>query len=128
MNEAQIDNIVEQQRAADVDAEYGETITDTDYPEPEPRPRINPVIEFAVMLHDVMSYHMPDAVIAIGQSAYTKKPTVHVNREYFFRHLAPNWNVESKDVPAHGFVEHKIDFDLCDVFCIEEATFARVQQ
>ena len=124
--ENKIDKIVEQHRDADIDALCDEKITDADYPEPEPRPRINPVIEFAVMLHDAMNYHMPKTVISFGHSMTTGKPYVHVDKAYFMENLAKSWNVTSKDCVKYGFVEYKIDFDLCDVFCIEQATFERV--
>lgn len=125
--DAQIDKIVEQHRAADVDAEYDETITDVDYPEPEPRDRINPAVAFGAALSDLLSVRRFNGLITFGFDPVEGKPTIHLTADYFNRHLADNWTVTEEAFPSHGFVEKQIDFEPCKIFCIESCKFVRAK-
>ena len=133
--EKDIDSVVEQHRAADVDAlvdgngDAPWQVEDADYPKPEQDGRqamLNPAIEMALKLSDIKQFLGFSGLIGFSQSV-NGRPYVHVTDAYFDKHIAPGREVIEKDIPNHQSVERIVQFEGADVMCWTKAEYVRVK-
>ena len=80
----------------------------------------------AIALNDAFRAYEFDGLISIGHDMVANKIGVHVRKDYFDRHYHDG--ITSKEEPAHGYVQHSVDFGECYVYCIEHVTFKLVRE
>ena len=120
--------------AADVDAlvdgngDASWQVDDSDYPPVhEASERSAPTASLlAISLNDVFRAYEFDGLISISHDMVANKVGVHVRKDYFDRHYKDG--ITSEEQPAHGYVQHSVDFGECYVYCIEHCKFKMVRE
>jgi len=80
----------------------------------------------AISLNDAFRAYEFDGLISISHDMVANKVGVHVRKDYFDRHYKDG--ITSEEQPAHGYVQHSVDFGGCYVYCIEHCKFKMVRE
>jgi len=124
--EREIDRVVEQQMARDVDA-LVDGRGDAEWQrEPEPTEKLPPAASLlAISMGDTWkAYSDFPGFISTSHSMTENKIGVHVTAEYFLANYTDN--ISRKEIPAHGAIELSVEFDDSRVFCWQDAEFRMV--